>query len=80
MAQKKFEQALEELESIVQRLQDTELPLDDALALFEEGISLSRSCSARLEEAERKVELLLKDGAGTLSSVPFDPAKDAEEA
>lgn len=79
MAQKKFEQALEELESIVQRLQDTELPLNDALVLFEEGITLSRFCNARLEEAERKVELLLKDDAGSLSTIPFDPEQESAQ-
>jgi exodeoxyribonuclease VII small subunit len=72
MAKKKFEEALEKLEKIVQRLEDANLPLDEALSLFEEGIKLSRFCSQKLEEAERKVEILLKDDSGNLSQEPFE--------
>jgi len=72
MAKKKFEEALEKLEKIVQRLEDANLPLDEAVALFEEGIKLSRFCSQKLEEAERKVEILLKDDSGNLSQEPFE--------
>ncbi len=59
-----FEQALSELEQIVQRLERGELPLEESLRLYEQGISLSRLCHARLEEAEGKIELLLKDARG----------------
>ena len=72
MAKKKFEESLEKLEKIVQRLEDANLPLDEALSLFEEGIKLSRFCSQKLEEAERKVEILLKDDSGNLSQEPFE--------
>lgn len=72
MAKKKFEEALSELESIVRRLEDEQLSLDEAISLFEEGIKLSRFCAARLEEAEKKVSLLLKDDQGNLSEKPFD--------
>jgi exodeoxyribonuclease VII small subunit len=58
---KKFEAALARLEEIVQELEKGDLPLEQSLKLFEEGIKLSRICNSRLEEAERKVEILLKD-------------------
>jgi exodeoxyribonuclease VII small subunit len=72
MAEKKFETALKELEQIVEQLEDSDVSLDDALKLFEKGIKLSQFCSARLDEAEQKVELLLKDAGGTLRPVDFD--------
>ena len=72
MAKKKFEKALEELEAIVQRLEDAGLPLDEALSLFEEGIKLSRFCSQKLDEAEKKVEILLKDESGHPCREPFE--------
>ena len=62
----KFEAALERLEAIVQRLEKGELPLEDSLKLYEEGVTLSRLCHAKLEEAEGKIELLLKDARGDL--------------
>ena len=78
MAKKKFEKALEDLEQIVQRLEDASLPLDDALSLFEEGIKLSRFCSQKLDEAEKKVEMLLKDENGILSREPFEDRERKE--
>jgi len=75
MAKKKFEEALDELEKIVQRLEDANLPLDEALGLFEEGIKLSRFCSAKLEEAEKKVEILLKDEQGGTCRKPFEESE-----
>jgi len=73
MAKKRFEEALQELETIVQRLEDGNLSLDESLALFEEGIKLSRLCAQRLDEAEKKIELLLKDENGALYRQPFTP-------
>ena len=61
-----FEAALVKLEQIVQRLEKGELPLEDSLVLYEEGVRLSRLCHAKLEEAEGKIELLLKDQRGEL--------------
>ena len=61
-----FEAALAKLEQIVQRLEKGELPLEDSLVLYEEGVRLSRLCHAKLEEAEGKIELLLKDQRGDL--------------
>lgn len=77
MAEKKFETALARLEVIVQELEQGDLPLEQSLKLFEEGIKLSRICNTRLEEAERKVEILLKDKAGSLKAQPFE--EQAEE-
>jgi exodeoxyribonuclease VII small subunit len=59
-----FEQALVQLEQIVQKLEKGELPLEDSLRLYEDGIRLSRLCHAKLEEAEGRIEVLLKDARG----------------
>ena len=67
-----FEAALQRLEEIVKILEDGDLALDSALELFEEGIRLSRFCHGKLDKAERRVELLLKDGSGDLKRVQFD--------
>ena len=72
MAEKKFEASLSRLEEIVTELEGGELPLEQSLKLFEEGIKLARICNARLEEAERKVEILLKDKAGKMTAMPFE--------
>jgi exodeoxyribonuclease VII small subunit len=62
----KFEAALQQLEEIVQRLEKGELPLEESLKLYEEGIRLSRLCHAKLEEAEGRIEMLMKDARGEL--------------
>lgn len=67
-----FETALGRLEDIVKTLESGDLALEKALELFEEGIRLSRFCHGKLEKAERRVELLLKDGSGNVQAVPFD--------
>jgi exodeoxyribonuclease VII small subunit len=59
-----FEQALQQLEQIVQKLEKGELPLEDSLKLYEDGIRLSRLCHGKLEEAEGRIEVLLKDARG----------------
>jgi len=59
-----FEQALQQLEQIVQKLEKGELPLEDSLRLYEDGIRLSRLCHGKLEEAEGRIELLMKDARG----------------
>ncbi len=66
-----FEQALEALETLVERLEKGELTLEESLKLYEEGIRLSRLCHGKLEEAEGKIEMLLKDARG-------EPALDAK--
>ena len=59
----KFETALAELESVIARLEDSTTPLDEALKLYEKGISLVRICNERLESAEQKIKILQsKDG------------------
>jgi exodeoxyribonuclease VII small subunit len=76
MKMKDFETNLKQLEEIVSKLEGGELTLDQALALFEEGVKLSRYCNAKLEEAERKVETLIKSADGSLVETPFTPAGD----
>ncbi|MDO9516133.1 MAG: exodeoxyribonuclease VII small subunit [Syntrophales bacterium] len=61
MAEKKFEKALEKLEEIVKKMEGGDMSLDESLAAFEEGIKLSRFCADRLDEAERKVNILLRE-------------------
>ena len=74
--EKSFESSLKELEEIVGRLEEGDLPLEQSLELFEQGIRLSRDCQKRLDEAERKVEILLKGNDGTLTSKPFDEPEE----
>ena len=62
-----FEASLAELEKIVEQLEDGDLPLEESLRLFETGVKLSRVCRERLSEAERRIEVLMKDGNGNLS-------------
>lgn len=59
-----FEEALQQLEQIVQKLEKGELALEESLKLYEEGIRLSRLCHGKLEEAEGKIEMLMKDARG----------------
>jgi len=63
---KNFEGALEELEQVVEQLESGDLPLDDSLAAFEKGVSLVKFCKHKLNEVEKKVELLIKDKEGKL--------------
>ena len=62
-----FEAALQRLEQIVQRLEKGELALEESLTLYEEGVKHSRICHAKLEEAEGKIELLMKDSRGDVA-------------
>jgi exodeoxyribonuclease VII small subunit len=78
----KFEAALQRLEQIVQQLEKGDLPLEQSLVLYEEGIKLSRLCHAKLEEAEGRIETLMKDARGDLvvdkggkaQTKPFEPS------
>lgn len=67
-----FEQALGELETVVERLEHGELPLEEALKQFERGVELARSCQASLEQAEQKVAILLKKSSDA-EPEPFEP-------
>jgi exodeoxyribonuclease VII small subunit len=69
---KDFETALQRLEEIVRKLDSGDLPLASLLEVYEEGVTLSRFCQTKLEEAERKVEILNKKADGTLERRPFE--------
>jgi exodeoxyribonuclease VII small subunit len=71
-----FEEALAELEGLVERLERGDLPLDEALKAFERGVALTRHCQAALQAAQQKVEILLKRGPGQQIE-PFE--ESAEE-
>ena len=77
MTKKTFEQSLAQLEQIVQALEAGDLPLEKALKKFEEGIQLSKHCSRKLEETERKIRLLTQDADGTVTESPF-PTETAQ--
>ncbi len=72
-----FEGSLEELERIVKELEKGDLPLEQSLALFENGMRLSADCKRQLEEAESRVEILMKKGADVIP-VPFSPDKPSK--
>ncbi|HZU22338.1 MAG TPA: exodeoxyribonuclease VII small subunit [Terriglobales bacterium] len=74
----KFEECLQRLESIVAELERGEIPLERAVTLFEEGMKLSTACRKDLEEAEGKVEILLKQN-GRIQAEPFDEAAPKPE-
>lgn len=74
-----FEKSFQQLEEIVKRLESEELPLDESLRLFEEGIRLSRFCHQRLEEVEKKIELILADAKGQPVTEPFEPEDEDED-
>ncbi len=68
-----FEKNLERLDSIVHELEDADLPLEKALQLYEEGMKLSEVCQKQLEEAEGRVEILMKKAGGKVVAEPFEP-------
>ncbi|HEV8130792.1 MAG TPA: exodeoxyribonuclease VII small subunit [Acidobacteriota bacterium] len=76
---KDFEDALKALEDIVARLEKGDLPLETALELFEQGVQISKFCNSKLTEAERKVEILLKDKKGEMQAEPFQITVDGQE-
>ena len=71
MAKKTFEQALKNLEQIVQDLENGDMPLETAIKKFEEGIQLSKYCTAKLDESEKRITILLQDASGNVSDMPF---------
>jgi len=71
MKEKTFETAMKQLEEIVQQLESGDLPLEAALKKFEEGVKLSKFCSRKLDETERKISILLADSNGNLREEPF---------
>jgi exodeoxyribonuclease VII small subunit len=72
---KSFEASLEGLEEIVQQLEGGDLPLEKSLELFEQGIKLSRQCQERLSQAERRIEVLLRDNQGRPVVSAFEDSK-----
>lgn len=74
----KFEKAMGRLEEIVQGLEKGDLSLEDSLKIFEEGIKLSQVCMAKLDEAEKKVEILMKEKGKTVLK-PFLPEAAGDE-
>ena len=73
-----FEKALKKLEDIVQALESGDLPLEKAMAKFEEGMNLSKFCSGKLDETENKITLLLKDQDGNVVESPFPDDESGE--
>ena len=78
MARKKekFEEALQKLEAIVTQMEEGDLPLEETLKAFEEGVRLARFCASKLDEAERKVEKLMRDQAGKLQTTSLSEEED----
>ena len=77
MSDIKFEDALLRLERIVDQLEAGNLPLEESLKVFEEGVGLARHCARYLDEAEKRIELLTRDESGTLKMEPF-PVPEAD--
>jgi exodeoxyribonuclease VII small subunit len=75
---KSFETSLNDLEKIVRKLEDGDLSLEESLKLFEDGVKLSRDCRERLSQAERRIEVLLKDadGAVTLQNLEAETLRE----
>ena len=76
MAKKTFEQALKQLEQIVQDLESGDMALEKAIKKFEEGIQLSKFCSRKLDETEKKITILMQDSGGQLTEIPFDAGNE----
>ena len=74
--QKNFESSLDALEKIVRELEDGDLPLEKSLELFEQGVRLSRECQERLNQAERRIEILLRDSEGRPAVSAFEEGKN----
>jgi exodeoxyribonuclease VII small subunit len=75
-----FEEHLTALEAVVEQLERGDLPLEDSVRLFEEGMKLSDACKKELEAAEGKIQLLVNQGSGRMKAVDLDPMEGAEES
>ena len=73
-----FESSLEELERIVRELEQGELPLERSLELFEQGVKLLRECQDRLNQAERRIEILMRDSQGRPAVRPFEAEAESD--
>ena len=78
MAKHTFESAMKQLEQIAQELEAGELSLELAMKKFEEGIHLSRFCTKKLDETERRITILLQDSDGSVQEVPFEEKQDED--
>jgi exodeoxyribonuclease VII small subunit len=78
MAEQRFEEALDKLENIVNELENGQLSLDDAIKKYEEGMKISAFCYKKLNEIEKKVEVLLRDSSGKLKTKNLDAAEEKE--
>ena len=74
----KFEEALSRLEKIVDEMEKGDLSLDQALKKYEEGIKLTNLCTKILEDAKKKIEIVMKDQSGKVTLKPFGPGEDEE--
>lgn len=72
----KYEDALDRLENIISLLQDGNLSLDESLDIFQEGVELVRVCQSKLDNAETKINMLIKNCSGNLKEVPFNPESE----
>lgn len=77
---KKFEDELRDLEEIVNRIDSGDLSLEESIAAFERGVALVRSLNLKLDEVERKVEVLIRTAQGELRTEPFDESSQAAPA
>ena len=76
MAKKTFELAMKQLEQIVQELESGDMALEKAIKKFEEGIQLSKYCTDKLDESEKRITILLQDAAGNVTEKPFAKFQD----
>ena len=74
-----FEQRLAELEAVVERLEQGELPLDEAVRLFEQGMHLSESCKKELNEAEGRIQVLIERAGGSMQAQELEVEADVED-
>jgi exodeoxyribonuclease VII small subunit len=80
MAKKTFEMAMKQLEQIVQDLETGDMPLEKAIKKFEEGIQISKYCSEKLDESEKRITLLMRDSDGKkVSEIPFVAENEISE-
>jgi len=79
MAKQTFENAMNKLEQIVKELESSDLPLEKAIKKFEEGVQLSKFCSDKLDETEKRVSILIRDQNGNVFEKPFFTETDPDD-
>ncbi|MGA8184818.1 MAG: exodeoxyribonuclease VII small subunit [Terriglobia bacterium] len=75
-----FEKNIERLDAIVRQLEDADLPLEKALQIYEEGMKLSEVCQKQLQEAEGRIQVLMKRAGGKIVAEPFEPEENETES